>query len=319
MEVKLDYSFGRLVSSFYIPFTKQFAYYGPQLNHRRGQLPKLFPTPEHRNLCFQIPGGPSAQYFSPLISDIFPALTPNGGNQVFALYYYEPAPEGELALSTGDDVVVDGYYRRDNITDATLKAYREFYEDASISKEDIFYYIYALLHHPTYRETYRADLMKIFPRIPKVEGFADYARLGRELAELHLTYESVQPYPLAEIERGFAPSEIEEQYDYYRVEKLKFGPKKDKTQIIVNGNLTLTNIPVSAYSYEVNGRSALEWIIDRYQVKTDKKSQITNDPNDWCREVGNPRYIVDLIKRIVTVSLENNRLVAELPELKILD
>lgn len=305
--------------SFYRPFDKQIAYFDRSMNDMIYQLPKLFPTPGHQNLVFSVSGVGSNKGFSLVLTDCVPDLQVNFNSQVFSLYYYEPVPEDELALSVGDDVVVDGYYRRDNITDATLKTYRAFYEDASITKEDIFYYIYALLHHPVYRETYRADLMKMLPRIPKVEGFSDYARIGRELAELHLTYESVAPYSLTEIEAGFAPSDLEAQYDYYRVQKLKFGRGKDKSTIIVNSNLTLEGIPEEAYGYEVNGRSAIEWIIDRYQVKTDKKSQITNDPNDWCREVGNPRYIVDLIKRIVTVSLETNSLVEALPELNILD
>lgn len=283
------------------------------------QLPKLFPTPAHKNLAFTTTGVAVPKPFSLLITDTLPDLNILTANQVFALYYYEPVPEGELALSVGDDLVVDGYYRRDNITDATLKTYRAFYEDSSISREDIFYYIYALLHHPTYQETYRADLMKMLPRIPKVENFSSYSAIGRQLAELHLKYEGVEPYPLTEIQAGFPPTALDEQYNYYRVQKLKFGPKKDKTTIVVNGNITLKDIPLEAYGYEVNGKPALDWIIDRYQVNIDKKSLITNDPNDWCREVGDPRYIVDLIKRIVTVSLETNRLVASLPKLKILD
>lgn len=310
---------GSITISQYRPFQKQLIYFDKYLNHRQGQLLRLFPTPSHKNLAFGATGRGSTKNFSVLITDVLPDLEAISKAQWFSLYYYEPVPNGELALSVGDDVVVDGYYRRDNITDSTLHAYRAFYEDSSISREDIFYYIYALLHHPTYQETYRADLMKMLPRIPKVENFSSYSALGRQLAELHLKYETVEPYPLTEIQAGFPPASLDEQYNYYRVQKLKFGPKKDKTTIVVNGNITLKDIPLEAYEYEVNGKPALDWIIDRYQVKTDKKSLITNDPNDWCREVGDPRYIIDLIKRIVTVSLETNRLVASLPGLKILD
>ena len=182
---------------------------------------------------------------------------------------------------------MDGYTRKENITDATLATYRNTYGDESIAKEDIFYYIYALLHHPEYREKYAADLKKMLPRIPLVKGFWEYSRGGRALAELHLGYEGVEPYPLDEVTSSPAPEDLEERFEFYRVQKLQFGPKKDKTRIKYNGHLTLRGIPKEANEYQVNGRSALEWVIDRYQVKTDKKSLIMNDPNDYCRAVNN--------------------------------
>lgn len=139
---------------------------------------------------------------------------------------------------------------------------------------------------------------------------------GRELAELHLNYETIEPYALQEIVMG-APAGDE--YDFYRVNKMSFGARKDRSRIIYNQQITLAGIPDAAFDYQVNGKSALEWIIDRYQVTTHKDSQITNDPNDYCREVGDPRYILDLIKRIVTVSVETVRIVAELPPLEIVE
>lgn len=306
--------------SMYRPFCKEQLYSEPSLIERPGQLSKLFPTPEHENIAI-IASIAGTKDFSVLISDTLPDLHLVGDAQTFSLYTYEPVVEddGGLNLNLGGGEVVDGYTRKENITDATLAAYRSTYGDESIAKEDIFYYIYALLHHPEYREKYAADLKKMLPRIPLAKGFWEYSRAGRALAELHLGYESVEPYPLDEVASSPAPEDLEERFEFYRVQKLQFGPKKDKTRIKYNGHLTLKGIPEEAYEYQVNGRSALEWVIDRYQVKTDKKSLITNDPNDYCRAVNDPRYIVDLIKRLVTVSLETQKLVGTLPRFEVLE
>lgn len=306
-----------IVTSLYRPFTKQTAYFSRNMNDMIYQLPKLFPTPTQRNIAIVMPQGGSAAAFSVLLSDSVPALTPNGGNQCFSLYVYDPVPEGELPMAENGATVVDGYVRKDNITDATLTAYRGFYEDARVSKEDIFYYVYALLHSPEYKEKYKADLMKMLPRIPKVRDFWGYSQAGRALAELHLNYERAEPFPLEEISSGPIPGATDEAFDFYRVNKLSFGARKDRSRIIYNPRITLAGIPEEVFDYQVNGKSALEWILDRYQVTTHKDSQITNDPNDYSREAGDPRYILDLIKRIVTVSLETNKIVANLPALEV--
>lgn len=307
-------------NSLYRPFCKQTAYFNRELNDMVYQLPKLFPTPAHENIAI-IASIAGTKDFSVLITDTLPDLHLVGDAQTFSLYTYEPVVEddGGFNLNLGGGEIVDGYTRKENITDATLAAYRSTYGDEGIAKEDIFYYIYALLHHPEYREKYAADLKKMLPRIPLVKGFWEYSRVGRALAEIHLGYESVEPYPLDEVVSSPAPVDLEERFEFYRVQKLQFGPKKDKTRIKYNGHLTLKGIPEEAHEYQVNGRSALEWVIDRYQVKTDKKSLITNDPNDYCRAVNNPRYIVDLIMRLVTVSLETQKLVGTLPRFEVLE
>lgn len=157
--------------------------------------------------------------------------------------------------------------------------------------------------------------MKMLPRIPKVKDFWGFSGAGRKLADLHLNYEAVQPYPLEEVSSGT----VGDEYEFYQVRKLSFGSRKDRSKIIYNGNITLVGIPDEAYEYQVNGKSALEWILDRYQVTRHKDSHISNDPNDYSKEIGNPRYIVDLIKRIVTVSMETNKIVAALPSLEIVE
>ena len=307
--------------SVYRPFCKQHVYFDAPLNERQYQLPKLFPTPAHENIALGFTGRGATKEFSVLMVDTLPDLESISKAQWMSLYTYEPVVEddGGLNLNLGGGEVVDGYTRKENVTDATLAAYRSTYGDEGIAKEDIFYYIYALLHHPEYREKYAADLKKMLPRIPLVKGFWEYSRTGRALAELHLGYESVEPYPLDEVASSPAPEGLEERFEFYRVQKLQFGPKKDKTRIKYNGHLTLKGIPEEAHEYQVNGKSALGWVVDRYQVKTNTKSLITNDPNDYCRAVNDPRYIVDLIKRLVTVSLETQKLVGTLPRFEVLE
>ncbi|WP_426302046.1 DEAD/DEAH box helicase [Arthrobacter sp. R-11] len=303
-----------ITASIYRPFTKQTAYFAREMNDMIYQLPKLFPTPNHLNIGFVLTGVGVPQRHTALMVGLLPDLNILTANQCFTLYTYEPVPEGELPLVSGDAVVLDGYVRKDNITDATLTAYRGFYEDPAISKESVFYYVYGLLHSPTYKEKYKADLVKMLPRIPKVKDFWGFSKAGRDLADLHLNYETVEPHALEEIVKG-APGDDE--YEFYRVNKMSFGARKDRSRIIYNSNITLAGIPEEVFDYQVNGKSALEWILDRYQVTTHKDSQIVNDPNDYSREVDDPRYILDLIKRVVTVSLNTNRIVADLPKFEI--
>ena len=183
---------------------------------------------------------------------------------------------------------------------------------SEISKEDVFYYIYGVLHAPDYRKRFAANLAKELPRIPLAREFEAFSRAGRALANLHLNYEKVDMWPNLVVE-GVLPG-----MDPGRVEKLAWGKKKDPetgkrvndyTRLIYNRDITVSNIPESANDYKVNGRSPLEWMVDRYQVKTDKATGITNDPNDYSDD---PRYILDLIGRLVTVSMRTNEIVASL-------
>lgn len=305
----------------YRPFMKVSGYFSSDLIEVIGQLPKMFPTPEAPNVLINLPGPGSAGQFFAWATAEPPALGVATMLQGFSLWTYEALAEGELSIPHEDEIVVEGYRRRDNIPDSTLAAYRKHYKDNGVTKEDIFYYVYGLLHSPSYKEEYKADLAKMLPRIPKVKDFWGFSSAGHALVELHLNYETVEPYPLEEtVTAAGAPidSSTDEAYDFYRVNKMSFGARKDRSRIIYNAQITLSGIPDEVFGYVLMGnRSALEWIIDRYQVATHKDSQITNNPNDYCREVGNPRYILDLIKRIVTVSVETNKIVAALPALEI--
>jgi len=291
-------------SSAYRPFCKQNVYFDVQMNARRYQLPKIFPTRHDTNLGFYLNGINEFAETAALMTDLMPCLDLFGrGGQYFPRYTYEPADEKPNLYSDNAD---GGYTRLDNITDAILADYRATY-GAAVTKDDIFYYVYALLHSPAYRTAFAADLKKMLPRIPKVADFPAFAEAGRELAALHIGYETVTPYPLTETTTG-NPTERAR----YRVQKMTFGRGKNRSTVIYNTHLTLTGIPEDAYRYMLGSRSAIEWILDRYQVRTHKDSGIRNDPNDWSED---PRYIVDLLKRIVTVSVETMTIVDALPDL----
>lgn len=301
----------RVVPTMYRPYCKQWLYFDRQLNERVLLIPKLFPTPQHENVLIASVGVGASRPFSALITDIIPNNHMQDTGQCFPLYYYE-LDEGDSAQLFEEGEVIDGYRRYDAITDATLTRYQERF-GPDIAKEDIFYHVYGLLHSPEYKQRYAADLRKMIPRIPMVADFWGFSEAGHKLAAWHLDYEEVDPWPLDELTTGPEGS--------YRVEKMRFAKKGsavDRTCILYNPHLTLAGIPEEAYRYEVNGRSAIEWIMDRYQVKTDNDSGIVNDPNDWAAEHDDPRYIVDLVKRIVSVSMATIEIVDRLPDLELL-
>jgi len=297
--------------STYRPFNKQHVYFDRQLNDMVYKLETMFPTAELQNFGFYYVGMGSAVPFSVLMLDALPDLHVTGagsGGQFFPRYTHEARSEQP---SLFDDA--EPYTRIDNITDGILAESRVLYGD-DVTKDDVFYFIYGLLHSPDYRQTYAADLKKMLPRIPKLASTSDFwafSAAGRELADLHLGYENVEPYPLHEVRQPSAD---------LRVEKMRFGGKAgawDKSTIRYNDAITLSGIPDEAHEYMLGSRSAIEWILERYQVKVDKASGIRNDPNDWGTEHGDPEYILNLLKRIVTVSVRTVAIVNGLPPLSI--
>ena len=232
-----------------------------------------------------------------------------------------PGPTARVVdLPAGDADVVGGYRRIDNITDATLEQYHQWYGDV-VTKDAIFSFAYGLLHSPDYRERFAADLKRTLPRIPRIDAadFGAFADAGQRLLDLHIDYEDAALYPLTVTgDRPTGPG-FADLYGWFRVEKLKWKSKGDKSAIVYNPRITISGIPEGAHRYMLGSRSALEWILDRYQVKTDKASGIVNDPNDWSCEVGNPRYILDLIAKVTTVSVETMKIVDALPPLRIVE
>lgn len=248
--------------------------------------------------------------FSALITDSVPNFHFHDTGQCFPLYRYIENEDGGRTKKRSLFEADSRFTRKDAISDEILKRFRTQY-DAAIKKEDIFYYVYGILHSPEYKQRFADDLKKMLPRIPFAKDFKAFSTAGRNLAKWHLGYETVEPYKLEESGTRNVDGETR-----YRVSKMIFGKKDgkpDKSVVVYNSHITLSGIPLEAYDYVVNGKSAIEWIMERYRLTTDKDSGITNDPNDWSED---PRYIVDLVKRIVRVSLETMKIVHALPALE---
>ncbi len=305
----LIHSFNKedIVKAIYRPFTKQFLYFNKYWNNCVYLIPKLFPTPDVKNLVISLSGVGSNKDFSTLITDCIPDLQLQFNGQCFPLYYFEERQKSSPTLF--DAGTENEFIRRDGVSDFILERAQKMYGNR-VTKEDIFYYVYGILHSPEYRIRFSNDLKKMLPRIPLVDEpreFWSFSKAGRELAELHINYESVPPY------EGVTVTGTEK--GLFNVDKMRFPKKGQKDTILYNGYITITDIPDKAYEYVVNGKSAIEWVLERYQISTHKESGITNDPNDWAKEVGNPRYILDLLLSVINVSLKTVAIVEELPEL----
>ena len=279
-------------SSLYRPFTRRFLYFDRLLINSVYLQHSFFPTPiaeqENRMICVtthsQIP-------FSVQLTKQIPCLDVGGRpTQCFPFYTYK----------------ADGSDRRENITDWALAHFQQNYQDSTIDKWEIFYYLYGLLHHPEYRTRYASNLKRELPRLPLAPDFREIAKIGRILADLHLNYEQLKPYPLKyQLTEG-------QKLDW-RVEKMRLSA--DKTSLQVNESLSLNGIPPEAFAYRLGNRSALEWVIDQYQVKGEPDSPFYSDPNAYGASAGFPRperYVVELVQRVVTVTLETIKLVEQL-------
>jgi predicted helicase len=335
---ELAFECSSLTPSLYRPFTKQWLYYNRSFNERVYQMPQIFPEAGAENLVIQFNAKYNGNGCPAIISSALPDLHCNGDSQCFPLYLYEredtqendedarldglkqqpglfPEENGDLFEAAAAQPKPSKYQRREAITDVGLAHFQEAYPGEAITKQDLFYYVYGLLHSPDYRERYADNLSKELPRIPRVKtaaAFWAFRQAGRALAELHLNYETVQPYPLTIDAKG--PLKDAD----FRVEKMKFAKKGDKTSVLYNGKITLRGIPEAAWNYVVNGKAALEWVMERQCVRTDKDSGIVNDANDWAIEtMGDPKYPLELFQRVVTVSLETQKIVGALPKLDI--
>ncbi len=285
-----EFSTENVRASLYRPFTKSHLYFHRMMNECVYVFPSIFPTPdtetENRVICFS--GTGSNKPLQVMTAAMIPSHDFLEKTQCFPFYTYDE----------------DGTNRQENITDWALAQFRTHYGDDTITKWDIFHYNYAVLHHPDYREKYQANLKRDLPHIPFAQDFWGFANAGAQLADLHVNYESVPKYEKLELKETPNTQRID-----WQVEKMRFS--KDKTQIYYNDYFTLTGIPAEVFDYRLGNRSALEWVVDQYRVKVDKRSGIVNDPN----RADAPQYIVDLIGRVVTVSLETVKIVEGLPSL----
>ena len=275
----------------------------------------MFPTPEHGNIVISASGIGGSKGFSALVSNEILNYHTISEGHCLPLYWYQKfdkdkrkdKPQGEMFAGSGK-LDESGYICHDAITDWALERFQNQYNNVEISKEDIFWYTYGILHSPEYKSRFATNLKKMVPRIPFAADFEAFRAAGYSLGQLHLNYENSEQYPLTED----ANRVVMEDSDY-SVHKMAFGKtdgKKDKSKIVVNSQLTLSEIPLEAYDYIVNGKSAIEWIMERYAKSRPGESGITNDPNKWST---NPRYIVELLKQIVRVSCESVEIIKSLP------
>lgn len=326
----ISYDNANRIIAIHRPFFKQNLYYSKDLVESPGQYRQLN-VREEPMICVSTS---SNKPFCCVMSKHAVDYDYVNHAQCFPLYWYEENKNKQRSLF--DEEQNDDYIRRDGITDWILKEVRTRYGTNSITKEMIFYYVYGLLHSKDYRERFAADLKKSLPRIPivdSIEDFMDFYKAGKALADLHLNYEEVPPCPGVVVRGdrqvpltvkrdpatgGYIQAPADDgAYDYFRViDKMRFKSKEDKSTIIYNGNITIENIPAKAYDYIVNGKSAIEWLVERYAVTIDKKSLIKNDANDWAREHHKPRYILDLVFSVINVSVQTVDIVNSLPKLK---
>lgn len=300
-----DLEKGAIVSGSYRPFTTEWLWYDRQMNEMMYQQEELFPTGDDKNIV--ISSGERGTF----ITNMLPDLELNHHAQCFPLYYYDKETPGTLTID--EDTPSHGYIRHDAISNEALAVFRTFYSDKSITKEDIFYYTYGILNSPEYRRRFANDLTKGYPRLPLSTHFKEFKEAGYQLAQLHLNYEKAERYPVEEVGDSTNPGlTIKMRYPRKTVDPVTKKKVTDRTALQVSEHLTIVGIPMRAYDYVINGKSALAWIIERYQIKEDKKSRITNDPNKWSND---PRYIVDLVEKVITVSMKTLDIIEKLPPL----
>ncbi len=292
----------------YRPFFKQHLYLGDKMIHRRGQFDEVFPTPATKNCIICVSGVGVTKDFTAIITDTLPDLELIGKSQCFPLHWYEERAKASPGLFDASGST--DHIRRDGVSDFILDGARKRYGN-QVSKEDIFYYVYGFLHSPKYRTTFANDLKMMLPRFDLVEETRDFwkfSKAGRALADIHINYEKVPAHPDVKV--------VGAEVGQFRVEKMRFPKKNQKDTILFNSHITLSNIPLEAYDYIVNGKSAIEWVMERYQITTHKESGIRNDPNDWAAEVGNQRYILDLLLSVINLSVQSVAIVKGLPDVK---
>lgn len=325
------------IITMYRPFQKLWCYFDKNFNEYIYKLPRIFPNALAQNRVICVAGVGARSGFSAFISEKLPDIQLQDNGQCFPLKIYEVNTSNRHSMATPQsemfddapaidlcDGVAGQYTIKDGITDAGLAHFADAYPTEKISKEDVFYYIYGLLHSEDYKIRYADNLSKELPRIPCVKQAVDFwafSRAGRALAEMHIHYETITPYPVDFVGGKMAVEKLDDAD--FRLRQMKFakgkgGEKNDKTTVIYNSKITMNGIPLSAYEYIVNGRPALEWVMERQAVTTHKYSCIINDANDWAIEtMHNPRYPLELFQRVITVSLETMKIVRSLPKLEI--
>ena len=298
----------KITTALYRPFTKARLYLDPMLMAGAGRTPRFFPDGFGRSLAIVTSGIGSESGLSALMVDTPSNFDTLPKSQVFPLAWAEEGTPGSGFFEN----MSNEPQRREGVSTWAVEEFSKS-TGRAVGREAIFFYVYGILHSGQFREAYGDNLVKERPRIPLPKDaaqFEDFSDAGRKLADLHLNYESVEPYPLDE---SCTRPELDP-YTLYRVEKMRFpkgqGVKDRPSSILYNDYITLSGIPDETWDYMLSGKAALYWIIDRYKISRDADSGIINDPNDYSED---PRYILDLLKRIVTVSVKTLEIIRELP------
>ena len=294
-----------IVISLYRPFTKQYLYFNKFWNERYSRQDKF-----KASLSIGTIGiGGNKEFSITILKEIGDFQTLQNAN-FYPLYCVEEENKNkDKSLFENSDEIKEEN-KKDGISDYIFNLAKQKYS-TKITKEDIFYYVYGFLHNEDYKKEFEADLKKLIPRLPLVDDyriFKTYSDIGRELADLHLNYENIEKDKVIIVEG--------EENNNFKVEKMRFTSKDKKDVIIFNSDIKIKNIPLEAYNYQVNGKSAIEWIMERYAITVDKDSQIENNPNLWCEENKNPRYILDLLLSVISLSLKTNELIKKLPRIE---
>ena len=319
---RLSYDPLSIQKAIYRPYQSVWLYKNKDLNWSSYLMPRFFPDSRAENRVIVIKQRWHGEGQLALMVDRVVDLQSDGGTQCVSLYIYDDRDEGTGSLFDEPNAT---HHRRDAVTDSGLKHFQDAYPGETITKEDLFYYVYGLLHSEDYRAKYADNLSKELPRIPRVKTAADFwafSRAGRELGDLHVNYETVEPYSVTIKQGDLRLTDIKNPEAFYRVTKWalgKAGKEKDKTTVIYNANITMQDIPLEAYDYVVNGKPALEWVMERQVVKVDKDSGIENDANRYAIEtMNNPAYPLELFQRVITVSLRTMEIVRSLPRLEVM-
>ena len=304
---KLEFDEKHIRKVGYRPFVATNCYADYTFAQRKYQIDRIFPDSSSENRVICVPGTGSKIPFSTLITDVMPDLELINKGQGFPRWRYTKA--GDAPQIT----VEDASSRIDNISNTALQNFRDHYRDDTITKDDIFDYVYGILHAPSYREQFANDLSKMLPHIPYAPDFRTFAEAGKALADLHLNYEACEQYPHLKVEhRDLTLFSAEEKPEHFLLDKrgMYFKDKNTKNTLIINKHVQVSDIPAEAQRYVVNGRTPLEWFTNRYKIKQDRASGIINDPNGWFE---NPRDLITAIERIVYVSVESAKIIENLP------
>lgn len=315
---RIAFDAANIVPSAHRPFVRQFLYFDRRVNEMVNLTKRMFPSASSENLVITCTGVTDRKGFSCLVTDQVPNMHLTDTNMCYPRFVYETPDQKtkDLFADTGGALA-----RRDGVTDWALRRARDHYQDPSISKDDLFWYVYGVLHSPEYRRRFDADLQKVHPRLPFAADFRAFSDAGRTLGQLHLNFDTLNPYPVSIAQGDLRLARIDDPEAFFRVEQMRFAGKRggiDRSVIHYNGQITVTGVPLEAYDYVVNGKSAIEWVMERQGVASDKPSGIVNDANRYAVEVvEDPAYPLKLLQSVITASVETVRIVKALPSLDI--